>query len=64
MGWLPPHTAIIDGRRLRQLRRQAGLSIDNLAHQAGSARLAAEAARLAANATTALSRLRLAGGTP
>jgi transcriptional regulator with XRE-family HTH domain len=32
---LPPHTAIIDGRRLRQLRRQAGLSIDNLAHQSG-----------------------------
>ncbi len=32
---LPPHTAIIDGRLLRQLRRQRGLSIDDLAHQAG-----------------------------
>ena len=31
---------------------------------AGSARLAAEAARLQANAAAALSRLRLAGGTP
>jgi transcriptional regulator with XRE-family HTH domain len=31
---LAPHTALIDGRRLRQLRRQRGLSIDDLAHQA------------------------------
>ncbi|MGH3125766.1 MAG: helix-turn-helix domain-containing protein [Streptosporangiaceae bacterium] len=32
---LPPYTAIIDGRLLRQLRRQRGLSIDKLAHRAG-----------------------------
>jgi DNA-binding XRE family transcriptional regulator len=31
---LPPYTAIIDGRRLRQLRRQHGLSQETLAHQA------------------------------
>lgn len=32
---LPPYTAVINGRQLRELRRQAGLSIDDLAHQAG-----------------------------
>ncbi len=32
---LPPYTAVIDGHLLRRLRRQRGLSIDDLAHQAG-----------------------------
>jgi hypothetical protein len=32
---LPPYTAIIDGHLLRQLRRQHGLSLENLAWQAG-----------------------------
>lgn len=31
---LPPHTAVIDGSRLRQLRRERGLSQENLAWQA------------------------------
>lgn len=31
---LPPYTAIIDGHRLRQLRRQHGLSQETLAHKA------------------------------
>lgn len=31
---LPPYTAVVDGQRLRQLRRQHGLSVDNLACQA------------------------------
>jgi DNA-binding PadR family transcriptional regulator len=46
------HDEVVDTR----LRRYYRLT------PAGSARLAAEAARLAANATAALSRLRLAGG--
>jgi PadR family transcriptional regulator len=48
------HEEVVDTR----LRRYYRLT------PAGTARLAAEAARLQANATTALSRLRLAGGTP
>ena len=32
---LPPYTAVIDGHLLRRRRRQRGLSIDDLAHQAG-----------------------------
>jgi DNA-binding PadR family transcriptional regulator len=48
------HEEVVDTR----LRRYYRLT------PAGSARLAAEAARLAANASTALSRLRLAGGIP
>jgi DNA-binding XRE family transcriptional regulator len=32
---LPPYTAIIDGHLLRQLRRQHGLSLENLAWKAG-----------------------------
>lgn len=32
---LPPFTAVIDGHRLRQLRRQHGLSREHLAWQAG-----------------------------
>jgi DNA-binding XRE family transcriptional regulator len=31
---LQPHTAVIDGRRLRQLRRERGLSQDDLAFKA------------------------------
>jgi DNA-binding XRE family transcriptional regulator len=31
----PPHTFILDGHRLRQLRRQRGLSQEDLADQAG-----------------------------
>ena len=48
------HEEVVDTRLRRYYRLTA----------AGSTRLAAEAARLQANATTALSRLRLAGGTP
>jgi DNA-binding XRE family transcriptional regulator len=32
---VPPHTFILDGHRLRQLRRQRGLSQEDLADQAG-----------------------------
>jgi DNA-binding XRE family transcriptional regulator len=32
---VPPHTFILDGHRLRQLRRQRGLSQEELADQAG-----------------------------
>jgi DNA-binding XRE family transcriptional regulator len=32
---VPPHTFILDGRQLRHLRRQRGLSQEDLADQAG-----------------------------